>query len=98
MSPPSYFLVATEHFLDQTEKLPEAVYNQLQKAIQLLENNPRHPSLRTHEVKHATGEFGGKIFEAYINKQYRFTWEYGLKRGEIVLRNADDHDECLENP
>ena len=93
-----FTLIATHHFLARTEKLSQNVYDQLQKQIELLEDNPRHPSLRTHVVKNAIGSMGGKVFEAYVNKQYRITWEYGKRRSEIILRNVDNHDECLKNP
>ncbi len=93
-----FTLVPTDHFLSRAERLTEEVYQQLKKQILLLEQNPRHPSLKTHEVKNTIGSFGGKIFEAYINKQYRFTWEYGKQRSEIILRNVDNHDECLQRP
>ena len=93
-----FSLIATARFLSQAEQLPDDVCLQLQKQILFLEQNPRHPSLRTHEVKNAIGNYGGKIFEGYVNKQYRFTWEYGKQRSEIILRNVDNHDECLRSP
>ena len=93
-----FTLTTTVRFLSQAEQLPEEVYLQLKKQIFLLEQNPRHPSLKTHEVKNAIGSHGGKIFEGYVNRQYRFTWEYGKKRSEIILRNVDNHDECLRSP
>lgn len=91
-------LTATEHFLNQASNLPIEVYKQLQKQLELLSNNPRHPSLQTHEIYNARGDYGEKIFEAYINNKYRFTWEYSLEKGEIILRNVDNHDDCLSSP
>ena len=41
------------------------------------------------------------IGEARIDQKYRFTFHYEkLGQGEIlcVLRNVDNHDECLKNP
>lgn len=93
-----FTLVATARFLSQAARLPDEVAHQLEKQILLLEQNPRHPSLGTHAVKHALGSHGGKIFEGYVNRQYRFTWEYGIRRSEIILRNVDNHDECLRSP
>ncbi|MBI3296572.1 MAG: hypothetical protein HYZ75_00295 [Elusimicrobia bacterium] len=60
--------------------------------------NPRHPSLRTHPVEGAVGDFGTKVFEAYVSEKYRLTWEYGPKKGDITLRNVDNHDDCLASP
>lgn len=95
---PRFTLITTEHFEEQAEKLPETVYKQLKTKCAYLAENPRHPSLQTHEVKGTAGNYGGKIFEAYVSEKYRLTWEYGSARGEIVLRNVDNHDECLKNP
>ena len=95
---PSFTLAATERFKEQAARLPEAVFKQLRIRASFLESNPRHPSLKTHEVKGALGELGGKIFEAYVTDKYRMTWEYGPSKGEIILRNVDNHDDCLKNP
>ena len=95
---PRFTLITTEHFETQAEKLPENVYKQLKTKLAYLCANPRHPSLQTHEVKGVTGNYSGRIFEAYVNEKYRMTWEYGASRGEIVLRNVDNHDECLKSP
>lgn len=91
-------LVTTERFEDQAARLPDDVFAQLETRLKFLEANPRHPSLKTHEIKNAAGDFGGKVFEAYVSAKYRLTWEYGPGKGEILLRNVDNHDECLERP
>ena len=93
-----FALITTARFLSQAKRLPEGVYRQLKKQVLLLEQNPRHPSLKTHQFKNAIGNFGARIFEGYVNKQYRFTWQYGKKRPEIILRNVDNHDDCLKRP
>lgn len=95
---PAFRLVTTEHFEAQAARLPEAVFRQLATRLAFLESNPRNPALRTHEVKNAGGDYGGKIFEAYVTDKYRMTWEYGPSKGEIVLRNIDNHDDFLKSP
>jgi plasmid maintenance system killer protein len=85
-------------FEDQVQTLPGEVKVQLANRLKQLAANPRYPALRTHEVEGAVGDLGNKVFEAYINKKYRMTWEYGPNQGEIILRNVDNHDECLNNP
>ena len=60
--------------------------------------DPRYPALGTHQVEGAKGDLGGRIFEAYISRKYRMTWEYGPGKAEITLRNVDNHDECLKKP
>lgn len=91
-------LVATRRFEEQAARLQDDAFAQLKVRLRFLETNPRHPSLKTHEVKNAVGDFGGKIFEAYVSEKYRMTWEYGPNRGEITLRNVDNHDQCLDRP
>lgn len=95
---PRFTLTTTNRFDEQSDRPPENVYKQLKQKLLYLSENPRHRSLQTHEVKGAAGDYGGKVFEAYVNEKYRLTWEYGESRGEIVLRNVDNHDECLKNP
>lgn len=84
-------------FAIQAERLPEDVYLKLQKTIRFLLDNPRHPGLQTHKMEGRKGFYGDDIFEAYVDKKYRLTWEY---RGSqlIYFRNVDNHDECLRNP
>lgn len=93
-----FALVTTEWFENQSIRLPDAVYKQLKTRLSFLAADPRHPSLKTHEVSGALGDFGGKIFEAYVTDKYRMTWEYGPSKGKITLRNVDNHDDCLKNP
>ena len=89
----TFELVTTNRFLKQTDTLPENIIQQLKKQLQLLISNPRHPSLHVHTIE----ETKQKIFEAYINNKYRFTFQYG-KGNQIILRNVDNHDDCINNP
>ncbi len=93
-----FVLFTTKRFEIQAEKLPGEVKKQLAKRLEQLASNPRYPGLKTHEVEGAVGDLSDKVFEAYINKKYRMTWEYGPDKGEITLRNVDNHDECLNKP
>lgn len=93
-----YRLIATERFLEAAGSLPHQVADQLKTRLKLLEGIPRHPSLQTHEVRGAAGDCGGKIFELYVSDKYRMTWEHGPGKGELVLRNVGNHDDCLRRP
>jgi mRNA-degrading endonuclease RelE of RelBE toxin-antitoxin system len=81
----------TERFVRQYTKLPVAIRNKIDKALKLLDNDFRHPGLRSHPVEKAPG-----IFEAYVDDKYRMTYEH--KEETFILRNVDNHDECLKNP
>jgi hypothetical protein len=81
----------TGRFETKYGKLPENIRQKVKKALRLLDVNYRHPGLRSHPVISAPG-----VYEAYVDKQYRMTYE---RRGDtFVLRNIDNHDECLRNP
>lgn len=81
----------TERFDTQYERLPLVIQRNVHKALRLLDTDFRHPGLRSHPVEGAPG-----VYEAYVDIQYRLTYE---RRGDVlVLRNVDNHDECLKNP
>lgn len=78
-------------FLDSVNRLPVDVKKALKKKLDLLADNPKHPSLRTKKIK------GGEdIFEASINMDIRITWEF--YEDGILLRNIGRHDKTLNNP
>lgn len=93
-----YILSIPEFFEKKIKKLPDPIKSAAKKTLLLLSQDPSHPSLKTHKIKHSTGHFGSAIFEAYVTMKYRLTWEYGPEQGEITLRNIDNHDECLTKP
>lgn len=81
----------TERFVKQYQRLPIAKQRKVDKALRLLDADFRHPGLRSHPV-----EGVGEIFEAYVDAEYRLTFE---RHGKVFLmRNVDNHDECLKNP
>ncbi len=59
----------------------KTVYAQVLKTLGLLEMNPQHPSLKTHEFTSLRGVNGEKVFEAYAQNNtpgaYRVFWHYG---------------------
>ena len=62
--------------------------NSYLKALQLLELNPHHPSLRLHAL-------GGRLqglHSVSINLSYRITIELLIQDEEIILVNVGDHD------
>lgn len=81
----------TERFVRQYARLPKTIRRKVGKALVLLDADFRHPGLRSHPVESAPD-----IFEAYVNRKYRMTFE---RRGDtFVMRNVDNHDECLRTP
>ncbi len=70
---------------------PEGLFLQVQKCIQLLCNDPRHPGLRTHEFHSIEHPFDSrsKVFVAYVQNRTasacRVFWCYGPAAGEITV-------------
>jgi mRNA-degrading endonuclease YafQ of YafQ-DinJ toxin-antitoxin module len=91
-----YSLAIPFPFEKNLKKLPPPALNAAKKTLSFLSKNPKHPSLKTHKVYHAVGNFGGDVFEAYVTMKCRLTWEYGPEQGMITLRNIDNHDQCLK--
>jgi hypothetical protein len=58
-----------------------ALLDQVRKTIGLLEVDPHHPSLQTHEFSSLSAVLGEKVFEAYVQNNtpsaFRIFWRYG---------------------
>lgn len=67
----------------------------VRKTLGLLEANPRHPGLRTHEFTSLSGPTGEKVFEAYVESRtpgaWRVFWYYGPSPGMIRILNITPH-------
>ena len=82
----------TESFQVFYLDLPAEIRKKAQKAIRLLAEDPRHPSLRSKLIKGAPG-----VYEARVDRNYRMTYE--RLPGDILrLRVVGKHDEALKNP
>lgn len=75
----------------------EGLFKQVHKCVSLLAENPRHPSLETHEFRSLDHPFspGEKVFEAYAQNKtpgaYRIFWCYGPATGEITILAITPH-------
>ncbi|MEI6381287.1 MAG: hypothetical protein WCO81_10460 [Cyanobacteriota bacterium ELA615] len=75
----------------------EGLFKQVSKAIELLQENPRHPGLHTHEYDSIAHPFvkEGKVFEAYAqnrtSRAYRIFWCYGPKTEQITIIAITPH-------
>lgn len=75
----------------------EGLFKQVHKAIGLLLDNPKHPSLNTHEFESLVSPFDAKakVFEAYAQNDtpgaYRIFWCYGPSRGDITIIAITPH-------
>ncbi len=73
----------------------EKRFKAVSKALKFLQEDPRHPSLHTHEFSSFKGPRGEKVFEAYAEQDtsaaYRIFFFYGQQRGEIVSVASTPH-------
>jgi mRNA-degrading endonuclease RelE of RelBE toxin-antitoxin system len=84
-------LIITNRFKKAYQQLPPDVQNKVKKALRLLDEDPRYPSLRVKPIQGTD-----KIYEGRIDRKYRFSFEFA--GDDKILRNVDNHDECLKNP
>ena len=85
-------LKTSARFKKAYQKLPSGIRDKVKKALKLLAENPRHPSLQTKPIQAAPG-----IYEARVDQSYRLTYER-LPGDILKLRVVGRHDETLKNP
>ena len=77
------------------------LYKQLGKAMFLLQNDPRHPGLNSHEISSLTARYGMKVFESYLEnntpKAGRIFWVYGPKKKDITIIGLEPHPDDKSN-
>ena len=88
----TYTLIYPESYIKRARKFlrkhPE-IHGQYRKTFELLELNPKHPSLRLHDL-------GGRLkglSSVSINMSYRIVLELEIKEDEIMLVNVGNHDQ-----
>ena len=82
------------HFTDEADEqlttlesnpAKTGLLKQVRKTLALLESNPRHPGLHTHEYESIAGADGERIWEAYAQNKtpgaYRIFFHYGPDSG-----------------
>jgi mRNA-degrading endonuclease RelE of RelBE toxin-antitoxin system len=84
-------VVIGERFARAYAKLPGDVQKKVDKALRLLDEDFRHPSLRARRMEGAEG-----IYEARVDRRHRMTYHRDGDR--LVMRNVGEHDKTLEHP
>lgn len=71
------------------------IYKAVGKALRLMAENLKHPSLSTHEFHSKHGPNGEKIFESYAQNRtpgaHRIFWYYGPGRQVITIVAITPH-------
>ena len=84
-------IIFSERFVRAYDRLPEEIQKKVKKALRLLDDDPRHPSLQVHPIQRHPG-----VYEARVDLKYRLSFEFSGQ--DKIVRNVDNHDECLKNP
>lgn len=70
-------------------------FKAVEKTLRLLSDNPRHPSLQTHQYYSFSGPQGEKVFECYAEQNtpaaYRVFFYYGPDKGSITIFSITPH-------
>lgn len=83
--------ILTGRFKAAYRSLPESLRKKADKALRLLAENPRHPSLHLKKIEGTPG-----IWEARVDRGCRMTLE--LRADAFILRTIGKHDEPLDKP
>lgn len=84
-------IVFTEQFDQAYEKLTRSDKRRVKKALSLLGNDPRHPSLYVKKMGRTKDKW-----EARASLQLRMTFE--MTGETIAMRNVGHHDKVIKNP
>ena len=83
----AYKLAPTKQFMKMLKAQPQNLERQIKKTMQLLQENPAHPSLRSKKYQSIEG-----VFESSVNMKYRILWQYGdAQPHTIILLAVGDH-------
>jgi mRNA-degrading endonuclease RelE of RelBE toxin-antitoxin system len=85
-------IILSDRFIALYKNLPEAIQKKIKRQIQLLAENPRHPSLQTKPIQGTNG-----IYEARVDINYRMTYER-IADDTLLLRVVAKHDDALKKP
>lgn len=78
-------IVVTPHFKREAKRLPLHLRPQIQERLRIFQDNPFHPSLKTHKLH---GEFHG-FWSFSIDRRIRVIFEF--TDGLAVFHSIGDH-------
>ena len=73
------------------------LFKKLTKALIFLQNDPKYPGLRTHEINQLSKRYGFKVWQSYLENNTpsagRLFWVYGPDRKDITIIGMEPHPE-----
>lgn len=81
--------------LKNLQEVNSKKYEKIIKTLLLMEQNLRHPSLKTHKYNSLLGPSKEEVFESYVENKapaaFRVFWYYGPERGIITILAITPH-------
>ena len=74
----------SEYRVGTISKNDAIIFKKWGKALKLLSENPRHPSLRTHDIEALSERYGERVWQSYLenkiskHKYEFFLWSYSV--------------------
>lgn len=82
-------------------KTEEQLYKKWGKALKLLSEDPKYPSLKTHDIEPLMKRYGIKVWQSYLKNKtsgaMRMFWVYGPNQQEITIIGLEPHPEDKKN-
>lgn len=78
-----------------------ALYKKWGKALKLMSENPRHPSLQSHDINQLSERYGMRVWQSYLENKtsgaMRMFWVYGPDNQSITIVGLEPHPEDSKN-
>lgn len=78
-------------------KKDKELYQKWGSALKKLAQDPKYPSLNSHDIDPLTKRYGHKVWESYlendVSKARRMFWVYGPDKMEITIIGLEPHPE-----
>lgn len=92
-----WFGLQREYHSGTIYKKDASLYKKWGKALKLLSDNPRHPSLQTHDIRELTERYGEHVWQSYLENKtsgaMRMYWVYGPDSKSITIIGLEPHPE-----
>ena len=73
------------------------LFHKLVKTLNFISNDPKHPGLKTHQIKVLTNRYGIKVWRSYLESNTpsagRLFWVYGPEKKQITIIGIEPHPE-----
>lgn len=92
-----WFRLQREYHSGTINKKDASLYKKWGKALKLLSDNPRHPSLQTHDIRELIERYGERVWQSYLENKtsgaMRMYWVYGPDSKSITIIGLEPHPE-----